>query len=141
MSKRGRKSAAELAIAPVIEVVPRPAAPDHLSDDEARIWEDAVSSMVADYFRRSDFDTLANMCRHVVAARDVTAWINRALADEDTDISDIDRLLKMRERETRAANALARSLRLTKQAQYSAKGAHGKGAPAGAKPWEMDNGS
>ncbi len=137
MGTRGRKSAAELSIAQLVEVVPRPAAPDHLSDTEAEIWESAVSGMKADYFRRSDFDTLANMCRHVVSARDVTEWIGQALESEDMGIQEIDRLLKMRERETRAANALARSLRLTKQAQYSTRGAAGKLASDGAKPWDV----
>ena len=136
MGKRGRNSAVELATVQIVDVVPRPAAPDHLSDDEAQIWENAVSGMRADCFRRADFDTLANMCCHIVSARDVTEWIRRALEDEDMGIADIDRLLRMRERETRAANALARSMRLTKQAQYSARGAAGKISPDGQRPWE-----
>ena len=136
MSKRGRKSAAEMAIAPVVQVVPRPAAPDHLTNDEAAVWEDMVSGMEATYFRRADFDTLAGYCRHTVAAREISIWLRRAHEDEETDVSDVDRLLKMRERETRAANALARSLRLTKQSQYSARGAAGKQASDAPRPWE-----
>ena len=138
MTKRGRKSAAELAVSPVVEVVPRPPAPEHLSDDEARVWEDMVCSMRADYFRRSDHDTLANLCRHVVAARHVSAWIGKALADPESDIELVERLYRMRREETKAANALARSLRLTKQAQQSPKGAGGALAsnPDAKKPWE-----
>lgn len=139
MGTRGRKSAAELSTVQIVEVIPRPAAPDHLSDAEAAVWESAVSCMRADFFRRSDYDTLANMCRHVVSARDVTKWIERALEREDFGVEDIDRILKMRERETRAANALARSLRLTKQAQYSARGAAGKTASDASKPWETES--
>jgi len=138
MTKRGRKSAAELAIAaPVIEVVPRPVAPDHLTDDEAEVWEAVVACMAGDYFTAPQLDQLANMCRHIVTARRISAWVEKTLAgDTEGDIADVDQLLRMRERETRAANALARSLRLTKQSQISPKGAHGQQASNRPKPWD-----
>ena len=41
-TKRGRKSAAELAVAPVIDVEPRPVAHDKLTDEEAREWQAVV---------------------------------------------------------------------------------------------------
>lgn len=123
MGTRGRKSAAELSTAPIIEVIPRPAAPDHLTDAEAQIWESYVSGVAGDYFRKADFDTLANLCRHTYAVRRISQWLEKALDDPETGIEDIDRLMRMRQRETAQANALARSLRLTKQASVSPKGA------------------
>jgi len=136
MKKRGRKSAAELAIAPLVQVIPRPVAPDHLTNDEAGVWEAAVSTMAADYFRPSDYDALASLCRHTVSARRISRWIEKAIGDEGIDLETMDRLHRMRERETRAASAMARTLRLTKQAQISAKGAAGRVSPPGPKPWE-----
>jgi hypothetical protein len=136
--KRGRRSAAELSMAPIVEVISRPAAPDHLTDDEASIWEGFVSGMRADYFRRGDFDTLANLCRHIHAARRVSQWIEMALSDPEIGIEVVDRLMRMRQRETAQANALARSLRLTKQAQSSPKGAGGATVDGTLrKPWEI----
>ncbi len=136
MKKRGRKSAAELAVAPVVTVAPRPVAPVHMTDDEAGVWEAAVATMEATYFRPSDFDTLANLCRHAVSARRISRWIEEAIGDEDTDLETLDRLHRMRERETRAATAMARTLRLTKQAQIGAKNAASRVSPPGTKPWE-----
>src|SRR5690606_24491931 len=115
--KRGRKAAAELAIAPVVTITPRPAAPDHLTDAEAEVWERIVRSMAPDYFKPHDFDQLANLARHVVTARLVSEWAEKVLSGErEGDVEDVERLLRMRAKETASANALARSLRITKQA-------------------------
>ena len=134
--KPGRKSAAELAVAPIVTVAPRPVAPDHLTDAEAEVWERTVRSMAADYFRGANLDQLANMCRHVVTARRISEWAEKVLSNErDGEIEDVERLLRMRAKETASANALARSLRLTKQATVSPKGANGKAAYEGPRPW------
>jgi hypothetical protein len=137
--KRGRKSAAELSIAPVVAVIPRPAAPDHLTDAEAQVWEAMVGSVEGGYFRATDHDQLANLCRHIVAARLISAWVERILSGEaEGEIDDIDKLLRMRQRETAQANALARSLRLTKQAQmHQRTAARAMLDVTGPKPWEM----
>ena len=137
MEKRGRKSAAELAVAQTIEIVPRAPAPDHLNDAEAEVWERHVASMSADYFRRSDHDVLANLCRHTVASRRISEWIENALDDPDLETDTLDRLHKMRERETRAQLAMARTLRLTKQSQIEPRGAARRTEDGDAKkPWE-----
>jgi hypothetical protein len=40
MGTRGRKSAAQLAIAPqVVEIIPRPVAPGDLTDEQAAEWD------------------------------------------------------------------------------------------------------
>jgi len=136
--KRGRKSAADLAVAPVVTVIPRPTAPDHLTEDEAAVWERIVTCMAPDYFRGHHLDQLANLCRHVVAARRLSAWVEKILSGEISgEIAEVERLLRMRARETGAANALARSLRLTKQAVVSPKGAAGQTAPDASKLWEF----
>ncbi len=43
MGTRGRKSAAQLAIAPqIVEIVPRPVAPGDLTDEQAVEWDAVV---------------------------------------------------------------------------------------------------
>ena len=136
MKKRGRKSAAELAVAPVVQIVPRSPAPPTLCDEEAAEWEKYVSTMEASYFRDADHATLENLCRHTVAARRISTWIDKVIDAGDGDLVELDRLYRMRERETRAATAMARTLRLTKQAQYGPRKAAGQLAGGEGKPWE-----
>ena len=138
-TQRGRKSAAELSTKAVIEVVPRPAAPDHITADEARIWERTVGSMMAGYFTAADGDMLAAYCQHTASVRRLAAWIETAL-ERDTDLDELDRLHRMRDRESRAALACARALRLTQQSRIGPKGAHGQVASTCKKPWEWNDG-
>lgn len=152
MGTRGRKSAAELAIArKVVEIVPRPAAPSELTDEEAAEWEAVICSEAADWIPRGAFGSLIQYCRHVVAARRVAQMID-AIGDV-TDKSDgesdalaalkmadcYDKLLKMQERESRALSSLATRLRLTPQSRYTPSTAGAKGRFANVrKPWQSD---
>ena len=77
MGKRGRKSAAELAIAPVIEIEPRPVAPSELTDEEAQEWDGLVARMPATWFRRETWPLLTQLCRHVIAARRFAQLMNQ----------------------------------------------------------------
>ena len=135
MAQRGRISEAELAVAPVVHVVPRPKAPDCLTDKEAGVWESYVSSMPGDFWRASDMPQLEALCRHVVAGRRISLWIEDLLDQGTKELEDVDRLHKMRERETRAATALARTLRLTKQSQLGPEKAH-TNAASDTRPWD-----
>ena len=69
MGKRGRKSAAELAMAPLVVIEPRPVAPSELVDEEATEWEGIVARMPATWFTRDTWPLLVQLCRHIVAAR------------------------------------------------------------------------
>ena len=116
MMKPGKPSAASLQVAPVAVLSPgRPAAPDDLKDRERAHWRTITASMPADYFRREHLPQLRDYVRHLARGEWVDSMIDQA--GDQAPVADLDRLTRMRERETRASLALARSLRLTMTAQ------------------------
>lgn len=117
MAKPGKKSAAELAVAQPAKLPTRDAPPRDLPKRAAEVWRQTVGAMRADWFTSESLPMLAAYCRHVARAEEL-----EARADELRDtLTDYDRLCKMIDRENRAALALARSLRITKQAQADPK--------------------
>lgn len=116
MHKPGKRSAASLEVAPVAVFSPgRPPAPAELSEAERAHWRAITGAMPSDYFRREHLPQLADYCRHLARGERFDRMIDAT--DDQTPVADLDRLCRMRERETRAALALARSLRLTMTAQ------------------------
>lgn len=135
MGIRGRRSAASLAIigSANVEIIPRPSPPNELTDDQAHEWRAIVNSLPAEWFRRETHGMLAQLCRHVIAARKVADLIAAAEADPETDIENYDRLLKMQEREGRAMSSLATRMRISQQTTYDKS----KKKPTSAKKlWE-----
>ena len=124
MAKRGRKSAAELALTdmPMVDVSRRmpPPPPSELSDAQAQVWRDAASCMSGDWLRRGAHAVLIEYCRHVCRSRLLEVQIAHFQQEwiaADGGLERLDRLLAMAERESKAAIACARALRLTPQAQ------------------------
>lgn len=127
-----RKSKADLAVAAtVVSVVPRPASPDDLTDEQAHEWDAIVSRMPADWFPRETHGLLAQYCRHVVAARRIAQLIER---QDGYDLGEYDQLLKMQEREGRALSSLATRMRITQQTQWGEQ--KGRKSKPEKKPWE-----
>ena len=119
----------------LISVV-RPEPPGHLTERHAKIWRQVAATKPADWFRADTFPLLAAYCHHVAAAMEIDRKIEANRASADTD--DMEQLFKMRERESRAIVALARSMRLTQQSQLKAETAYSrqKNEPASSPPWE-----
>jgi len=146
-TKRGRKSTAELATAPasIDKARQRPPPPDGLGEAEASIWRRVVSSLPPDWIRPEQRELLANYCRHQHRAERFSR-IATKLAHGDgltrDDIEDVDKACKLCERESRAALALARALRLTVTSQTRAETAASKRAASssGRPPWEAETG-
>lgn len=141
MRQRGKTSAAALAVAaPSIER--RLDAPVHLSDAERSVWLEMVNDQPANAFTATHVPVLEMYCRHVVRSRvlaaEIEAFDSAWLADKDG-LDRYEKLLKMAERESRAANALARSLRITRQSVIDPKTAGRAAAKVGRarKPWEL----
>ena len=135
MLKRGRPSAASLAVSPVgpVETISRPDAPYDLTDEQTEEWWAVVNRMPADWFPRETHGMLAQYCRHVVAARRVAQLVASAEKGEHLDVTEYDRLLKMQEREGRAISSLATRMRISQQATRSEKS---KKPMQVRKPWE-----
>lgn len=134
MGDRGRKPAAELSVVGVNELPKYPQPPKDLIPEAREVWERTVRALPQEWFRAETLDTLEQYCKHVVEAQEISRQIQDLKGSDDFDIVTYDRLLKMQERESRASNALARSLRITLQATYDPT----KKKPEKSKrPWEV----
>lgn len=142
MQQRGRKSVSALAVARSPVGVERMPAPVHLSDAERTVWIETVNDQPADAFSPVYAPMLEMYCRHVVRSRilaDELDNFDRSWISDEDGLKRYDRLLGMAEREARAANALARSLRITRQSVIHpvvAGTANARMARA-RKPWEL----
>ncbi len=139
MVKRGRKSAAELALAPVVEIVPRPDAPSELTDEEAREWEAIVARMPGDWFTRETWPLLVQLCRHIVAARRVSQLIYQEEESDEFSPTPYMRLLKALNAQTAAIATASTKLRISPQSRYGPRAAAtaARNAGGGPKPWEF----
>ncbi len=140
MTKRGRQSAASLAVITKAETPPD--APYELTDAEASIWRGITNALPAHWFPRETLELLAAYCRACATADFVSREIARYEVEWLTAEGGIERLGKLtgsRDREVRTAASLATRLRLTNQSRYDGKKAarrHGD-RPAGSRvPWE-----
>jgi hypothetical protein len=129
MMKRGRKSRNELELTDTLLVdvtrrMPAPP-PSELTDAQAQVWRDVVSSMPGNFLVRGAHAVLIEYCRHACRARLLERqvarfqeeWINTA----EKGLERFEKLLLMAEREGKAVVACARALRLTPQAQMHAR--------------------
>ena len=136
--KRGRRSAASLVMSAspldAIQIMERPKAPHDLNDEETEVWASVTASEAADWFTPATLPLLSQYCRHVVRARHIAEWIERAQATPDLNVKDYDRLLKMQQRESGAMCQLATKMRITQQSLTNHRG--NKKPAAGRKPWE-----
>ena len=121
MSTRGRKSSASLAIQkkPDIGIAKRLMPTATMSDAEMSVWAEVVNDQPAGAFTATHAPLLEMYCRHVVNNRiiaDEILGFDRAWLADDDGLKRYDTLLKLSERESRAASSLATRLRITRQA-------------------------
>ena len=136
-----RPSAASLSIVPKIDG--RPGAPTDLTEAQAEVWDRTVGNESADTFKTAALQQLLKeYCRHVASAHRLAGMIEAMEAQpamSADDLSDYDKLLRMRNNETRAIGDKATKLRLTNQARYTPAAAATASRSAGQeiKPWQM----
>jgi hypothetical protein len=141
MAERGRKSAASLSVV-AGRIDGRPAAPVALTRPQAEIWERTVANEAADVFKTAALQQLlTEYCRHVVSAKKLAGMVEameRLPEMSGDDLGDYDKLLKMRDRETKAIADKATKLRLTNQARYTPQAAATAAKKATErKPWQV----
>ena len=141
MKQRGRKGIEALTVIGAAGIVAtrRPDPPADLTAEQADAWREIVNAHPADWFTAGSRPVLAQMCRHITAARRVAGWLARLEADADDFDGDLWlRLLARQEAEGKAVAALATRLRLTPQSRYGPRAAHtaASRSPEGPKPWE-----
>lgn len=130
MKQRGRRSAASLQIAGVVETVPRQAAPHDLNDEETEVWAAVVNDMPADWFSPATCPLLIQFCRHVVQARRVAELIERGTSDPEFALKDYKALLSMQKEESAMIRILSASMRLSQQSTINARGNKKESTPA-----------
>lgn len=145
MAQRGRKSAAQIAVAAQAGPITHenrllPSA--HLSNAEQSVWARLVNDHPAAAFTETHRDMLELYCQHIIQAQllaDEIQGFDRAWLADDDGLKRYDRMLTMREREVRSASSLATRLRITRQATVDPKTAGRASSNMGRsrKPWEM----
>lgn len=142
MADRGRKSSAALSVV-IGSIDGRPKPPADLTKFQREVWERTVANETATFFSTAALQQLLKeYCRHVESAHKLAAMIEQVEGiqsfDEDT-IKAYDKLLGMRDRETKALGDKATKLRLTNQARYTPQAAATASKKAGdRKPWQLE---
>ena len=138
MSDRGRKSAASLSVV-VGTIDGRPRPPADLTEFQTEVWERTVANEAATFFSTAALQQLLKeYCRHVETAHRLAATIQEAeKPGANITLEDYDRILKMRDRETKALSDKATKLRLTNQARYTPQAASTASKKnSERKPWQ-----
>lgn len=120
----------------------RPEPPAHLTEAQSEEWRAVVDACPADWFPRETHGALESYCRHTVAEREIDQMVEDLKGMElgpAEIIGGLDKLYKMRERESRAAVSCATKLRITNQALTNHKTSRtpGDGGGGAKKPWEV----
>ena len=140
MAARGKQSLASLSVAAPAGADRRLAPEPSLTAAQKSVWVSMTNSRSADWFGAEHSGMLAQYCRHKVqadlVAQQLESFDPAWLADEDG-LKRYDKLSAMLERETRAMNALLRSMRLTQQSLVSKDKT--TGGTKGRKPWQVES--
>lgn len=140
MGSRGRKSGAELALAPVVQLRPLPEPPQGLTPAQAEVWRMVIASRAGDMIKPEAFPVLVEYCRWVCNAAEVSeqlAGVKPAWWRSKDGLALIERLRKLQEQATRMVNSCAVKLRLPPSTRTHPEKA-GRAAMRGEKlkPWE-----
>lgn len=141
MQQPGRKSAASLSVV-AGSIDGRPIPPEGLTEAQSQVWRRTVAAEAADTFKTAALQQLlAEYCRHVASAAVLAAMIEEVERNPASleHLKDYDKLLAMRDRETKAVASKATKLRLTNQSRYQPSTAAVKASNTGSerKPWQM----
>lgn len=135
-----RRSTASLSVV-AGSIDGRPPAPRDLTDGQREIWDSTVANEAAETFKTAALQQLLKeYCRHVETAARLSAQVDRATdAGSNMEMDELDKLLRMRDRETKALADKATKLRLTNQSRYTpgAAGTAAKKSGAERKPWQV----
>ena len=144
MTQRGRKSAAELAIAPAGGIPNRPDPPEAFTEVQAALWLAIVAEKPAGWFDAASEPLLASYCRGVVFVQELAAEIaalgKRCLRDPDK-LRRLEKLNVLLDKQEKRLVSIATKLRLTQQSRYNAAAAD-TAARNAVKPklWEVNQG-
>lgn len=121
----------------------RPKPPDDLTKFQREVWERTVANEANTFFNTAALQQmLKEYCRHVESAHKLAQMIEVVEQSKSFDgesIKAYDKLLGMRDRETKALGDKATKLRLTNQARYTPQAASTASKKAqDRKPWQLE---
>lgn len=140
MDQPGRKSGDALA---VVAVLPgeRPAPPSTLTEREAELWREIVSSLPADWFSAGSLPLLAEYVRSAAFGEALALELGRYKGiPKGKAFVRYEKIRRTQAQNAARIQALARSMRLSQQSKYGARGADSaarRGTGTGRKPWEF----
>ena len=139
-----RKSQAALSVVPPTKIDGRPKAPAEFSDAQKEIWDRIVANEHHETFKTASLQMLLKeLVRHATSADRLTKLIEeveKKTEFDSKDLEDLERLIRMRARETSAMADKATKLRLTNQSRYNTRtaGSRAKQAAEPRKPWHVE---
>lgn len=121
----------------------KPSPPSSMNKEAKAVWKKTVDTLPAGWFTDETLALLGNYCTHIAEGNRLSTLLQKYRADfdeyeiilDDDKLKTVDKLLKMIERESRAAVSLATKLRITQQStrsSYSKK----EDVSQIKKPWE-----
>lgn len=137
MEQRGRKSTEGMVV--IAPEHRRPSSPSCLTTEQSTEWDAIVGRMPADWFTRETHALLVAYLEHWSEARNLSVILRNFNGDitEQEGIRQYDKLLLMRDRETKGMVSIARAMRMTQQAKYNAitASSQAKQGSEKKKPW------
>ena len=117
--------------------------PEGITEDQARLWRAIVETEPQELFASEARKHLLRLyCEHATFRANLQGLIDRVPIEKilhpDTE-DGFERMLRMRDRETKTLVSLATRMRLTNQSRYTptAAGTAGRNHNPNAKPWIM----
>jgi hypothetical protein len=133
-----RKSAS-LAVVTPIDPKRYPPAPPSLSARQQELWSKIVRSKPVDWFDPGSLPILQALTAHIETAERIEVQF-RDLGDltDSEQLDRLDKLSRLRDRESKAVATLSAKLRLTLQSRYTAQSAAtaARRGGSGPSPWE-----
>jgi phage terminase small subunit len=139
---RGRKSQAELAVAPVAELSQIPRPPKHLTTAQADVWRMVMASRSAEMVEPEAYPVLVEYCRLVVTSNQIAEQLARFdpdwIADEDG-LKRYGFLVDKQDKIAGRVSSLAVKLRLTPSTRFDSGTAARVGKKSTRKPWQLES--
>jgi len=135
-----RKSATELALNAVIplRIDNRPEPPADIPALQQEFWRAIVASKPADWFDAGSLPLLRALVGHIATLEQIEIQFAAPLNLSEDGLSILDKLSRLRDRESRALASLSTKLRLTIQSRYTPQSAATAARGGGTrKPWEI----
>jgi len=124
----------------------RPPPPEDLTEAQAKLWRDITETEAQGWFDSAARQHLLRLyVEHACYRADLQALLNTVpierILGEDTE-QGVERMLRVRDRETKALVSLATRLRLTNQSRYTpgaAASAARNDTGTGRRPWDTED--